>query len=600
MRGRLARRRYITEKHLVNIRESHDLLIRHALKIIPGQPKVFWYRRSVELQMVFADYVDFVERTGFQPPRIIVERNIAELSRRITERKNNLIIMVQKRWRGFVARRIVRYFRTEIHRIFSHTVANAMRIQAAYRAHAVRRKIPQWRTILYQRKIMQDYRHQCKIENIKSRRALAAEKAQIAYQQERKDVQMGRFVEKIAYASELHNSSVTAMKSMTAYQLNKTGAMQELDESPYGDDRYLYRDAMVISEDQKLVQDIGQQIQGDLDRLSFIKSRIAESGPLGFGLRSGISTNPHVQSAMAKVLSMKKESSRSKAMRMYFQNEFETINQRAFERVSKHQRAIAIAPTPVPNMAELDPLYALQQQQRQQKQNSSDSTPLGGNLPPKKKVSAISERLRDEFRLYNLSRLGDDALINRPGSQKMKKASISLLENVKVPQKKAEGSRSVTSTPLSSSHKSARSDGQRSTRFFAASDNEEPAAHCVASARTLSSSQIEHQQSSDAYNMVGDASSDNSDVASKDATPMVPGHFDNLKSPPSKLRVRRFRTGDDADAKRKEVVIRSKQRADRAAMIAKRPKYKGFEFPQDVNFNSVGWLYEEDDDIIFG
>jgi hypothetical protein len=100
--------------------------------------------------------------------------------------------------------------------------------------------------------------------------------------------------------------------------------------------------------------------------------------------------------------------------------------------------------------------------------------------------------------------------------------------------------------------------------------------------------------------MVGDASSDNSDVASKDATPMVPGHSDNLKSPPSKLRVRRFRTGDDADAKRKEVVIRSKQRADRAAMIAKRPKYKGFEFPQDVNFNSVGWLYEEDDDVIFG
>jgi hypothetical protein len=605
-RGRLARRRYVTEQHLVNIRESHALLVRHALKIVPGKPKVFWYRRPIELKLVFANYVDLVERTGFQPPRIIVERNIAELSRRITARKNELIIMVQKRWRGFVARRIVRYFRTEIHRIFSHMVANSMRIQAAYRGHAVRRKVPQWRTIQYHQQLMRDYQHQRKVADIGDRRALAAEKAKIGYQQERKDAQVGRFMDKVAFASEIPSSTVGSMKSMNAYQLNKTGVLHALDDSAFGDDRYMFRDAQVISEDQQLVKDEASRVQADIDRLAFIKRRIAEPGPLGYGFRSGISTNTRVQSAIAKVLSMKKECSRSKAMRLYFQREFEAINNRSFERVSKNQRAIALAPGPLPDMNTLDPYNATITAQLRDKEKAL------AIAMPGKKISTYSERLRTEFRLYNLSRLGDEAVINRPGSQKTKQAPPSLLETVKVPPKKRdsmissrEGSRSALSSPPSSSSMATRPlassasinhlDETGDSMAKAPSSRGRPRGEVTFSS-FLKDTAVTVDDGDD-----GDAGSDAGDDG---VSPMTSPHE---KTKPgggfassSKLRVRRFRTGDEADAKKKETVQRAKQRAERAAMVASRPKYKGYTFPNNINFNAVGWLYEEDDDAIFG
>lgn len=122
-RGRLARRVRRTEEHLVTIKKSHQLLIRYALRSTVSGPKVFWYKRKVELDMLYENYLDLVSKSGFVPARLIVERNIAEIARRVVVRKNVLIVLVQRRWRGVMARRMVMYFRTEIIRLFQFNVA---------------------------------------------------------------------------------------------------------------------------------------------------------------------------------------------------------------------------------------------------------------------------------------------------------------------------------------------------------------------------------------------------------------------------------------------------------------------------------------------
>ncbi len=92
--------------------------------------------------MVFKNYMELVEKTGYQPPRQIVEVNIKEISVRILRRKGELIILVQRRWRGFMARRIVKFYRTEISRMFQYKVSRAMKIQRVFRGHFARLLIP--------------------------------------------------------------------------------------------------------------------------------------------------------------------------------------------------------------------------------------------------------------------------------------------------------------------------------------------------------------------------------------------------------------------------------------------------------------------------
>lgn len=387
-RGRLARRRYVTEQHLAMIKASHPLLVKHALKQVPGQPRVFWYQRAVELQLIFANYLDFVERTGFNPPRIVVERNIAELSRRILARKHELIVIVQKRWRGFLGRRIVRYFRTEIHRIFSITVANAMKIQAAFRGHIVRRKVPQWRAEIRRTARMQSYLKETRTNQIRSAKALAQEKALIGYKQERAEEKTARFLDKMAYVNELPQCSAAEMKStFTAKRFLQEGYLQHFQASEFGDDRYLDRDIDAVDEDQKLVRQAERAVQDDLARRAFMNARIAETGPVGYGLRSGISSNPHLSNilAAASQLTSTKECSRSKAMRAYFARELAAINTRAFDRVNQRQSALTVAPRP----------------------SSSASSSSNNPDDDKKKKMTLSMQLRDEFRAFNRGRLGD-------------------------------------------------------------------------------------------------------------------------------------------------------------------------------------------------
>jgi hypothetical protein len=113
-----------------------------ALQKRPGHRNTFWYKSEMELKLLYEDYVNLCSRTGFQPPRLLVERNIAEISKRIWERQNELVSLVQKRWRGVMTRRIIKLFSTERIRLRQWGVAFLMRIQRCYRGHFIRLTLP--------------------------------------------------------------------------------------------------------------------------------------------------------------------------------------------------------------------------------------------------------------------------------------------------------------------------------------------------------------------------------------------------------------------------------------------------------------------------
>ncbi len=103
--------------------------------------KLFWYTRQEELDFVYQDYVILCERMGFIPPRIIVEKNIQELSRRILYRQSCLAALIQRMWRGFMSRRIVRFFKREVIRLRQVAWGKIMKLQRVYRGHRVRLRI---------------------------------------------------------------------------------------------------------------------------------------------------------------------------------------------------------------------------------------------------------------------------------------------------------------------------------------------------------------------------------------------------------------------------------------------------------------------------
>lgn len=79
LRGRLGRRVFETEKWLMVVKRANRLLIEHALKHYPHRRKVFWYKNKAEEEQLYSDYRLLIQRTGFRPPRTVVEQNIREI-----------------------------------------------------------------------------------------------------------------------------------------------------------------------------------------------------------------------------------------------------------------------------------------------------------------------------------------------------------------------------------------------------------------------------------------------------------------------------------------------------------------------------------------
>lgn len=139
-RGRLGRRRGVVERSLRVIKESHEILLNRALHSRDYHKRVFWYKTKTELQILYADYYELVERTGHTPPLCTVEDNANEIAQRILDREAELTTRVQARWRGIVVRRYLNVYRLEVARAREIMGASAYAIQRMYRGVLGRRR----------------------------------------------------------------------------------------------------------------------------------------------------------------------------------------------------------------------------------------------------------------------------------------------------------------------------------------------------------------------------------------------------------------------------------------------------------------------------
>ena len=84
LRGRLGRRKARTCAYLSYIRKAHPISLTKALSR-GGEVKVFWYKSKEQVRLLFSNYLLLTERTGFTPPRYIVEANIHEIVRPLSD-----------------------------------------------------------------------------------------------------------------------------------------------------------------------------------------------------------------------------------------------------------------------------------------------------------------------------------------------------------------------------------------------------------------------------------------------------------------------------------------------------------------------------------
>eukprot|EP01036_Dinobryon_divergens_P032863 gene32863-42542_t len=263
-RGRLGRRTAKTERALLVLKSCHPLLIRYSLRTVPGRPKVFWYRNKEHLKLLYDDYLEF-------PARIAVERNIYELSLRVTARKSQLVVFVQKVFRGFLSRRMVKFFRSEIARLFQFSVAKAMQIQRLYRAHRVRLLIPKIIAEMKRERMMDSYLKESEMTMRKQRKTYINDRVAIAYKKERQYEKTARMTSRVEidHGDPQNNSRLRAFWN-----------------SCYSDDIFTKKIDGLLSEVERVKFEEDCDINEDVDRKKFINDRINEKGPDGFGLRN--------------------------------------------------------------------------------------------------------------------------------------------------------------------------------------------------------------------------------------------------------------------------------------------------------------------------
>ena len=317
-RRRLARRRFNTEKLLLSIKQSHPVLTAWAIRGDMIRKQLFWFTKQVELDMLYFNYIDLIERKGFDPCRYVLEDNIREIAVRIVERKSILLALIQRLWRGFMARRIVKYFRTEVIRMRQFTISRILMIQRAYRGHAVRVKMPKFIALQRRGKLMAKYQDQAmkqlKGSHLKQLRDTMME----SYAHERREEKTARFTQRI---------------DLPYYHDNKK--MKAFAASCYYDDKLQLEidDLMGIVIEKELEE--RETVRMEMDRRRFLDSRIAEHGPLGFGLRGVKPSDDNPVIVNGFRVSKIPESSRTTSMRIMFDEERKQLMNNLIDRTVK-------------------------------------------------------------------------------------------------------------------------------------------------------------------------------------------------------------------------------------------------------------------------
>eukprot|EP00903_Cladosiphon_okamuranus_P009418 g8982.t1 len=113
---------------------------------LPPCVGVFWYKNEAEEEQLYADYRMLVQRTGFRPPRTVVEQNIREIATRVLEREAELVSRIQARWRGLSVRRYLIVFRRELRRHREVRASMVYRLQRAVRGWSHRKRAARYRS----------------------------------------------------------------------------------------------------------------------------------------------------------------------------------------------------------------------------------------------------------------------------------------------------------------------------------------------------------------------------------------------------------------------------------------------------------------------
>ena len=157
LRGRLGRRRAVTWCAVHICRKAHPKLLALAVK---GEKhhkrRVFWYT-TAQLPMVFEDYLEVTKRTGFDPPRLVVEENLHEIARRVRVKEGYYAGLIQKLFRGMQARRFLLVFLKELVRVRDIRSAAAYRVQRLFRGWVGRRVCEQLLVARFKSKLHADH-----------------------------------------------------------------------------------------------------------------------------------------------------------------------------------------------------------------------------------------------------------------------------------------------------------------------------------------------------------------------------------------------------------------------------------------------------------
>ena len=229
---------------------AHKKIIREALhrKVgSGGRRHVFWYKSQQEADLVFKDYKLYVERTGNDPPRRVVEANILELSQRVVDIQGEYIVKLQALFRGTVARMFFRLLILERCRILETRIQSAMTIQRFYR----RRKAMNLRLTMLE-EIAAEELHKTYIER------LAEERAAIDQKETVKSLQQ-------AYRLESTAAKTAVMLGKIPYAMNGTKALGVMREASGLSDALMAPAKSFVNYEKQRVKKI--ELQARLNRL---------------------------------------------------------------------------------------------------------------------------------------------------------------------------------------------------------------------------------------------------------------------------------------------------------------------------------------------
>jgi hypothetical protein len=316
-RGRLARRQAQTERFLRVIKSAHKLLLKYALRFGANAVRVFWYEREEEVEFIFRDYIGLCERMGYIPPRLVVERNIAELANRILARQRTLAILIQRLWRGVMARRIVKYFKREVVRLRQHSWAKVLRVQRLYRGHAVRLKIRGIVLTKANLRIMEEYLNERRRKTVKEDKQARSQRALSTYIAERAVERTTRFTQRLEFAG----------------PENEYKKMAVFASSCYCDDVAQRRaEELVALESEQINEDI-DAAAAEVARKVYIRNKVSENGPDGYGQR-GYKPTHAVRVVRGFAMGPELLSSRSRGYKGYFNQEMRSLMDKTIERAS--------------------------------------------------------------------------------------------------------------------------------------------------------------------------------------------------------------------------------------------------------------------------